>query len=217
MTSPPQTELEENTVQPHSTLLTNGLKHPHIQLVLPFDRSGGSPHKRIKKLMTTVRRIVERLLHLIIDSDIQATASVSEEVKVLRSQCRLQVAWATQDALAAGLRYQQLHLQEIKLMQTIAIDDCKEAEALLKAADHQVGEVKLALNCEGRGLLNPSIPLLPRGNDNDEDTNCSGSECGDEGFASPAPSFSNSTLLEIESPQCDILILVRVSYAYIST
>ncbi|KAI6037314.1 hypothetical protein BKA83DRAFT_18466 [Pisolithus microcarpus] len=86
-----------------------------------------------------------------------ATASISEEVEDLCSHRTLQVARATRDALAASFRYRRLRLREIKLMRTIAIDDYEEAEALLKAADRQVREIKHILNSEGRGLFNAMV------------------------------------------------------------
>ncbi|KAI5986598.1 hypothetical protein EDD15DRAFT_2373032 [Pisolithus albus] len=143
MTSAPRAKLGGTTTLCHGTPPTNGLKHPHFQLALPSDRNGISPPKRVKKLMMT------------------ATASLSEDVEELRSQRRLHIARATRDALAASLRYHQLRLREIELMRTMAIDECEEAEALLKAADRQVGEVKHILNC----------------NDDDEDTDYSGLVC----------------------------------------
>ncbi|KAI6100206.1 hypothetical protein F5141DRAFT_324555 [Pisolithus sp. B1] len=165
-----------NTVLGHAALPTNSLKRTHFQPALPSDGGSSSPHKSVKKLMTTT------------------TASVSEEVEVLRSHRTLQVARATRNELAASVKYHRLRLQEIELMRTMVIDECEEAEALLKAADRQIGEIKHTLNCEGRGALNFGIQHLPAGDGSNRDADCSGSECSEgEDFASPAPSTSDDT------------------------
>ncbi|KAI6022477.1 hypothetical protein BKA83DRAFT_4493801 [Pisolithus microcarpus] len=152
MTSPPPTNSREKTVPAHTVLPANSLKRTHFQLALPSDTSNGSPHKRAKKLMTT------------------ATASISQEVEDLRSHRTLQLARATRDAFAAGVRYRHLRLREIELMRIMATDEYEEAEALLKAADRQIGEVKHILNCEGRGSFNIGIKIFPEDNNNSEGT-----------------------------------------------
>lgn len=79
-------------------------------------------------------------------------------------------------------------------MQTIATDDLEEAEALLKAADRQIGEVLHIVNSEGRGMLNNDIKVLPVDDNSNGDTEYSGSECArGENSASPTPSGSDNS------------------------
>lgn len=175
MTGPPQAGSSTEKMVPGDTALpAKPLERTHFQFALPSDTRGGSPHKRVKKVMTT------------------ASASISEEVETLRSHRTLELARASREAFAAGVRYHRLRLREIELMRIMATDEYEEAEALLKAADRQIGEIRHILNCEGRGALNTSINMFPPNDNNSEDTDCySGADSAE--FASPTPSGSDDT------------------------
>ncbi|KAI6026894.1 hypothetical protein BKA83DRAFT_4588979 [Pisolithus microcarpus] len=119
----------------------------------------------------------------------------------------LQLAHASRDAFAAGIQYHRLCLQEIEMMRIMVTDEYEEAEALLKAADCQIGQVKHSLNCEGRGAFNISIKIVPPNDNNSKDTDYYSGADSTGGDRSPVPEFSvpRPSDPKISNPKASVL------------
>lgn len=54
----------------------------------------------------------------------------------------LELARAARATFAAHVKYQRLRMKELEIHQAMALDDCEEAEEILKEAEVQAGHIK---------------------------------------------------------------------------
>jgi len=79
------------------------------------------------------------------------------------------------------------HLQEIEVMCTIVIDECKEAEDCLQRADSQIGEIRHYLHTNGTALVDCGIKLFSARHDSDNES-LSLDQAKERNYRSPTPS-----------------------------
>ena len=118
---------------------------------------------------------------------VQTSAMSPDGAQHLHSHDMLQLAWASRDTFAACLRFHRLRVKELEMMCVIASNECEQAEAFLRKAEWQIGEIKHALDVEGAGLLEQSTLSSglcgrePSGSDHDEyASDTSSTSCSDQ-------------------------------------
>lgn len=191
VTTPPTSNLDLNSSPLGGRVNDdNGIPHPHkrtyLQFSLPSEeavpQAAWDPRKKVKTVYTTVGLC--GMTRTRTNDSIQVSARKSREIEDLHSLRMLELSRASRRAFFAQVQYCRLRLQEIEVMRTIAVDECEEAEARLKRADSQIGEIRHLLHANGTALGDSGIVLL--GMEHDDDDNESSSK--ERNHKSPTPS-----------------------------
>lgn len=149
------------------------------------------PQKKVKMVHTSVSLCCNSVTHIdVLVMVCQVSVRRSQEVDNLHALCMLELARASQKTFDANLRYRRLCLQEIKVMHTIAIDECEEAASWMHRAESQIGELRHLLHHNGVAIGDSGITLFSSRQDGPENVGDSVSEAGHKGqsFRSPTPS-----------------------------
>ena len=112
------------------------------------------------------------------------------EVNDLRSMCLLQLAQASHATFAACAKYQCLHLKELEIICSMAMDECEEADTLMKEVEWQASEVKHILDRKGFRLIDHTTCLFLESGVDSEDDNSS--DWSARGFSQQAGSPTSS-------------------------
>ncbi|KAH0827340.1 hypothetical protein J3R83DRAFT_3970 [Lanmaoa asiatica] len=162
--SPHRVDVDTGLGFPYSQKPTQ--KHTQLEFSLPSEevdipQAAWNPCKKFKTVYTAVGAVFAVVCTLIDGCHMQV--SISQKTRELEDLCSLhllQLARASRSTLAAHMTYRCLHLQEIEVMCTIAIDECEEAEVCLRRADKQIGEIRNVLHTNGTVLGDSSITLF---------------------------------------------------------
>lgn len=134
-------------------------KRTHLQFTTQSDQLGSlepdylMPHKKIKRIFTTVGTMFTLELDTHFEQMQTSAPQKTEGEENLHYHRMLHLARTSRNTLAARLEYHRERVRELQTMCCMAVDDCKQAEALLMKAEWQIGEIKHILDHEGIGLL----------------------------------------------------------------
>lgn len=119
------------------------------------------------------------------------------EIEDLHAMRLLQLARASRATFSACETYHHLQLKKLQIMRLMAMDDCKELEALSKDGVRQLGEVKNVVNKEGLGFFSRTSGLFPEAENHSDlesvgdDSDCGGRGHSNRNVSSPTPSASS--------------------------
>lgn len=203
LASPPSTErLAAYDSSPSARAIRNRVSLKRCYLVaLPSDEdeAKASPRKKPKSLLTSVGVWLCQI-DVLTMTIMQASVKRNSELEDLHAMRLLELVRASRATFTAHAKYQRLRLKELDIVRSMAIDECEEAESLLKEVEWQAGEVKNAVDQDGPGLLNRASGLFLREDDGNLDSesednlsDCKGSGPSNHNLASPTPSVDSSS------------------------